>query len=48
MSDKKKQQDDSKKKPKPSTLGWGMARGAAKHLTDRKKKMDLAIKEAEG
>lgn len=45
MSDKKKSED---KKPKASALGWGLARKAAEAITKRKKKTDLAIKEAGG
>ena len=43
--------EDDKKKPvkvKPSALGYGMARKAGEALSSRKRKMDLAIKEAGG
>lgn len=38
--------EETKNKPKPSALGWGMAKKAAEALVSRKKKNDLAIKEA--
>lgn len=45
-ADNKKPKND--KKPKPTALGWGMARKAGEALVNRKKLRDLAIKEAGG
>lgn len=44
----KDENNNNNNKPKPSALGWGMAKKAAEALVSRKKKNDLAIKEAGG
>lgn len=43
-----KKKEETSNKPKPTMLGFGLAKKAAEALVSRKKKNDLAIKEAGG